>query len=62
MPTLVLWGDADALIPVGQTAAWADLIPNAEVRTAQGAGHLIFDESREAVDALGEFVGAAVTS
>jgi pimeloyl-ACP methyl ester carboxylesterase len=60
MPTLVLWGDADALIPVGQASTWADLIPGAEVRVVPGAGHLIFDESREAVDALGEFVGAAV--
>ncbi len=57
MPTLILWGDADRLIPVEQAAAWADLIPDAEVRTLPGVGHLMFDESREAVDALGSFVG-----
>jgi pimeloyl-ACP methyl ester carboxylesterase len=60
MPTLILWGDKDALIPVGQAAAWADLIPDSEVRILAGVGHLMFDESREAVDAVGEFVGAAV--
>jgi pimeloyl-ACP methyl ester carboxylesterase len=27
LPTLLLWGTADRLIPVGQCAAWAKLIP-----------------------------------
>ena len=40
---------------------WADLIPDAEVRTLPGVGHLMFDESREAVDALGSFVGEGLT-
>ncbi len=57
MPTLVLWGEADALIPPEQAPLWAELIPGAEVRTLPGVGHLMFDESREAVDALGAFVG-----
>jgi pimeloyl-ACP methyl ester carboxylesterase len=58
MPTLILWGDADRLIPVEQAAVWADLIPNAEVKILPGVGHLVFDESREALDAVAEFVGA----
>jgi pimeloyl-ACP methyl ester carboxylesterase len=57
MPTLILWGEADRLIPVQQAPIWAQLIPGAELRTLPGVGHLIFDESREAVDALGAFVG-----
>jgi pimeloyl-ACP methyl ester carboxylesterase len=61
MPTLILWGDADRLIPVEQAAVWADLISDAEVRTLPGVGHLMFDESREAVDALGSFVGEGLT-
>ena len=36
---------------------WAELIPGAEVKTLPGVGHLMFDESREAVDAVGSFVG-----
>jgi hypothetical protein len=36
------------------------LIPDAEVRTIPGVGHLLFNESREAVDAVAEFVGAEV--
>jgi pimeloyl-ACP methyl ester carboxylesterase len=57
MPTLILWGDADRLIPVEQAPVWADLIAGSEVKTLPGVGHLMFDESREAVDALGSFVG-----
>jgi pimeloyl-ACP methyl ester carboxylesterase len=58
MPSLVLWGEADALIPVQQAPVWAGLLPNAEVRTLAGVGHLLFDESREALDAVAEFLAA----
>ena len=57
MPTLLLWGEADRLIPVEQAPVWAELVPGAEVKTLPGVGHLMFDESREAVDAVGSFVG-----
>ena len=60
-PTLLVWGDADRLIPVGQAAVWADLIPNAEVLTFPGVGHLPVIETREAVDAMASFVGAGAT-
>jgi pimeloyl-ACP methyl ester carboxylesterase len=60
VPTLLLWGEADRLIPAAQAPVWADEIPNASVKTFPGAGHLLFDESREAVDAVGGFVGAEV--
>jgi pimeloyl-ACP methyl ester carboxylesterase len=58
MPTLLLWGDADRLVPVEQGAIWAEHIPNAEVKILPGVGHLIFDESREAVDIVADFAGA----
>jgi pimeloyl-ACP methyl ester carboxylesterase len=60
-PTLILWGDADRIIPVEQAPLWAELIPGAELKVFPGVGHLIFDESREAVDALGAFVGEELT-
>ena len=47
-PTLILWGEADRIVPVEQAPIWADYIPNSQVRTIPGAGHLIFDESAEA--------------
>jgi pimeloyl-ACP methyl ester carboxylesterase len=56
MPTLVIWGDRDAIIPVEQAAVWAELIPGATTTILPGLGHLLFDESREAVDAVGDFV------
>jgi pimeloyl-ACP methyl ester carboxylesterase len=59
-PTLLLWGEEDRLHPVGQAAAWAELIPNAEVRTFPGVGHVPVLESREAVDVVADFVGAGV--
>jgi pimeloyl-ACP methyl ester carboxylesterase len=57
MPTLVLWGEADRLIPSEQASLWSELIPDAEVRLLPGVGHLLFDESREALDAVDDFVG-----
>jgi pimeloyl-ACP methyl ester carboxylesterase len=60
MPTLLLWGTADRLIPAEQASVWAELIPDAEVRTVPDAGHLLFNESQEAVSAVADFVGAEV--
>jgi pimeloyl-ACP methyl ester carboxylesterase len=59
MPTLLLWGDKDRIIPVGQAAVWAKYIPNTQVKTLAGVGHLMFDESPEAVDAVRHFVSRA---
>jgi pimeloyl-ACP methyl ester carboxylesterase len=60
MPTLILWGDQDRIIPVGQAEVWAELIPGAEVKILPGIGHLILDQAREAVDAIAEFAGEEV--
>ena len=56
MPTLVLWGDADRLIPVEQAKEWLTLLPNATVTTFAGSGHLLFDERPDAVAAAEEFI------
>jgi pimeloyl-ACP methyl ester carboxylesterase len=56
-PALVLWGDKDKLIPVEQAAVWEEQLPNATVKIIPGIGHLCFDESREAVEAVADFVG-----
>jgi pimeloyl-ACP methyl ester carboxylesterase len=57
MPTLLVWGDQDKIIPVQQADVWAELIQGASVKVLPGVGHLLFDESREAIDAVGSFVG-----
>jgi pimeloyl-ACP methyl ester carboxylesterase len=59
-PTLLAWGEEDRLHPVGQAAAWADLIPNAEVITFPGVGHLPVVETPDAVTAIASFLGAEV--
>jgi pimeloyl-ACP methyl ester carboxylesterase len=58
VPTLIVWGEADRLIPIGQAAEWCDLLPRATVTTFAGTGHLLFDERTEAVAAVAEFVRA----
>jgi pimeloyl-ACP methyl ester carboxylesterase len=61
MPTLLLWGELDRLIPAGQAPAWAELIPNARTRILPGVGHLPFEESDEAAQAVIEFAAAGAT-
>jgi pimeloyl-ACP methyl ester carboxylesterase len=55
IPTLILWGEQDRVIPVAQARDWADRLPNAEIATFAGAGHLLFFESDAAVRRLGAF-------
>ena len=59
MPTLLLWGELDRLIPVGQAAVWAELIPNAQTKILPGVGHIPFEESKEAAPAVLEFAADA---
>jgi pimeloyl-ACP methyl ester carboxylesterase len=61
MPTLLLWGDADRIVPAEQIDVWADHVRGAERKVLPGVGHLLFDESAAAVTAVGEFVGEELT-
>jgi pimeloyl-ACP methyl ester carboxylesterase len=56
MPTLIVWGDEDKLIPVEQAQAWRKLIPNAEVMVVKGAGHIVQLDKPETVDVIGRFL------
>jgi pimeloyl-ACP methyl ester carboxylesterase len=56
MPALIVWGDKDRVVPVGQADEWAKLIPHAQVRRFPGAGHLVLDERPEAVEAISQFL------
>ena len=55
MPTLLVWGKSDRLTPTEQHRAWKKLLPAAQVRLFDGAGHLVLDESPDAVAAIDEF-------
>jgi pimeloyl-ACP methyl ester carboxylesterase len=56
MPTLLVWGEDDKLLPVQQAELWRRHIPNAEFQSFKGAGHLVLDENRDAVDAVQRFL------
>jgi pimeloyl-ACP methyl ester carboxylesterase len=57
MPTLIVWGDEDKLIPVAQAQAWRKLVPNSEVMVVKGAGHIVQLDKPETVDSIGKFLG-----
>jgi len=46
-PTLLLWGEADRLIPVSNAQDYLDHLPNAELATLDGVGHLPMEEVPE---------------
>ena len=56
VPTLILWGEEDRIIPVAQARAWAERISGAQVRRVGGAGHLIFNDGDDAARATKEFL------
>jgi pimeloyl-ACP methyl ester carboxylesterase len=55
MPTLLLWGELDRLIPSGQAAVWAELLPNVQTKILHGVGHVPFEETPDAVGIVLEF-------
>jgi pimeloyl-ACP methyl ester carboxylesterase len=58
VPTLILWGEDDRIVPVGHARAWQSHLPDAEVRVFPGTGHLLFHEEPEAVGAVAAFAAA----
>jgi len=55
MPTLLLWGELDRLIPSGQAAVWAELLPNVQTEILPGVGHVPFEETPDAARIVLEF-------
>lgn len=43
-PTLILWGEQDAVLPLAHARAFAQSIPNSDLRTYPDAGHLPMEE------------------
>jgi pimeloyl-ACP methyl ester carboxylesterase len=56
VPTLLVWGDQDRLVPVEQAERWKASLPQAELRIFEGAGHLVHLEDPSAVEAIGKFL------
>ncbi len=40
VPTVVVWGERDRVVPVGQARAAVDLLPRGQLEVIPGAGHL----------------------
>ncbi len=57
VPTLVIWGGFDQLLPLWQGWAAARRLPDGRFTVLAGAGHLCYlDSHKEFMDALGSFV------
>ena len=56
MPTMLVWGEDDRLLPVQNAELWRQHIPKVNFQVFKGAGHLVLDEKREAVDAVQKFL------
>jgi pimeloyl-ACP methyl ester carboxylesterase len=50
LPTLILWGDRDRLLPVANAAILAAALPGAEVRIIPGEGHNVFFDRADLVN------------
>jgi pimeloyl-ACP methyl ester carboxylesterase len=48
VPTLILWGDKDEIIPVGDAQKFKDAIPGSKLIIYPNIGHLPYDEAAEA--------------
>jgi pimeloyl-ACP methyl ester carboxylesterase len=57
VPTLVMWGAKDPIVPFAQAYAAAELIPNCQVKVFENAGHSVYREKlREFSNILAEFL------
>jgi pimeloyl-ACP methyl ester carboxylesterase len=58
VPTLLIWGDKDGLVPVRFGEAYRALIPGSRLVVLENAGHAPFDEQKDAfLAAFSNFVG-----
>ena len=55
-PTLLLWGEADRVVPLGYAQDWQEVLPHAELAVVPRGSHLLLDEFPAAVEALRNFL------
>lgn len=57
MPTLIVWGDRDQIIPVAHARIAHELMPGSELRIVEGAGHFLpFERPEPFLEALSKFI------
>ena len=52
IPTMIIWGDRDAVIPVSHGHIAHELIPGSRLEIVEGAGHFLPIERPELLDRL----------
>ncbi|MGH2345550.1 MAG: alpha/beta fold hydrolase, partial [Chloroflexota bacterium] len=63
VPTLILWGERDRLIPAANATLLSAAMPHAEIRIIPGMGHNIFFEDPKLVnEAILAFIGRSETA
>ena len=63
MPTLIIWGDRDNIIPVNHAYAAHEAIPGSQLEIIQGAGHFPHvEEPLRFVEILSEFIDSTEPS
>jgi len=62
VPTLLLWGAEDRMVPPAQAEVWAQRLPQAQVAIVPGCGHLLLAESTGAVERAAAFCSQSVTA
>jgi pimeloyl-ACP methyl ester carboxylesterase len=55
-PTLLLWGEADRIVPLGYAKDWQEVLPHAELEVIPNGSHLLLDEFPAAVEVLRTFL------
>jgi pimeloyl-ACP methyl ester carboxylesterase len=56
IPTLLIWGERDRMIPPQTASIWKTHLPHADVTLIPNAGHLLLDESAAACEAVAGFL------
>lgn len=56
VPTLLIWGSKDRILPAGQAEAWSRLLPRCETAILADRGHLVLEETPEALALVADFL------
>lgn len=63
VPTLIVWGDADTVLPYEDQVKFTQLIGNAVLKTYEGVGHLLYwEESERTASDLASFMKGATSA
>ncbi len=58
MPTLVVWGTRDRMLPYSLAEKWTAAIPDAELATLRGVGHFVMEEKPAVLNRIARFLKA----